>query len=65
VRVTLTNDPAEKTAVLLGSTISFLFLYDRGERTVSIHPYGNVLTVDSDVPREADTLTTPRPPALP
>lgn len=65
VRVTLTNDSAEKTAVLLGSTISFLFLYDHGERTVSIHPYENVLTVDSDVPREADTPLTPRPPVLP
>ena len=55
VRVSLTSDPAaEKTAVLLGSTISFLFLYDRDARTVSIHPYENVLTVVSDVPRRAD-----------
>ncbi|HEX5045820.1 MAG TPA: hypothetical protein VFX89_01770 [Gammaproteobacteria bacterium] len=55
VRVTLTSGPAaEKTAVLLGSTVSFLFLYDRGAGTVSIHPYENVLTVDSDVPGRAN-----------
>lgn len=55
VRVLLTSDPTtEKTAVLLGSTISFLFLYDRDARTVSIHPYENVLAVNSDVPRRAD-----------
>jgi hypothetical protein len=55
VRVSLTSNPTtEKTAVLLGSTISFLFLYDRDKGTVSIHPYENVLTVDSDVPRRAD-----------
>jgi hypothetical protein len=55
VRFVLTSGPAaEKTAVLLGSTVSFLFLYDRTTRTVSIHPYENVLTVASDVPRRAD-----------
>ncbi len=55
VRVSLTSSPAtEKTAVLLGSTISFLFLYDNDARTVSIHPYENVLTVESDVPRRSD-----------
>jgi hypothetical protein len=55
VRVSLTSDrAAEKTAVLLGSTISFLFLYDHDARTVSIHPYENVLTVVSDIPRRAD-----------
>ena len=67
VRVTLTNDPAtEKTAVLLGSTISFMFLYDRNQRTVSIHPYENVLAVDSDAPRQvAERRVTPRPPVQP
>jgi hypothetical protein len=66
VRVTLTNDAAEKTAVLLGSTISFLFLYDRDRRIVSIHPYENVLSVDSDVPRQASVAlpVTPRPPPV-
>jgi hypothetical protein len=55
VRVWLTNNPAtEHTAILLGSTIGFMFLYDRDERTVSIHPYENVLTVESDAPRRAD-----------
>lgn len=55
VRVSLTSDrAAEKTSVLLGSTISFLFLYDRDAQAVSIHPYENVLTVVSDVPRRAD-----------
>jgi hypothetical protein len=55
VRVVLTDSPAtERTAVLLGSTGSFLFLYDGVERTVSIHPYENVLTVKSDAPRRAD-----------
>jgi hypothetical protein len=55
VRVVLTDSPAtERTAVLLGSTVSFLFLYDGVERTVSIHPYENVLTVKSDAPRRAD-----------
>jgi hypothetical protein len=38
---------------LLGSTVGFLFLYDRDAATVSIHPYENVLTVDSDAPRRA------------
>ncbi len=68
VRVSLTNSQAtEKTAVLLGSTLSFLFLYDRDARTVSIHPYENVLTVDSDVPRRAmvDTAERVDPPASP
>ncbi|HET7131546.1 MAG TPA: hypothetical protein VFJ95_04825 [Gammaproteobacteria bacterium] len=66
VRVVLTSEPAiEETEILLGGTISFLFLYDRGARTVSIHPYENVLTVESDVPREAATQTKARPPAPP
>jgi hypothetical protein len=68
VRVSLTSEPAiEKTALLLGGTISFLILYDRDQRTVSIHPYENVLSVDSDVPRQASVArpVTPRPPVQP
>lgn len=52
VRVRLANDALAKgPAVLLGGTIGFLFLYGRDERTVSVHPYENVLTIDSDAPR--------------
>jgi hypothetical protein len=51
VRVVLADDAAtSKTAVALGSTVRFLFLYDRTNRIVSIHPYENVLSIDSAVP---------------
>ena len=49
LEVVLADDSAV-SATLLGSTINFLFLYDRDRHSVSIHPYDNVVTVSSAAP---------------
>jgi hypothetical protein len=57
VRVTLTDAPASaKTAILFGGTLNFLFLFERSERNVSIHPYQNVLAIEFGVPSAADEM---------
>ncbi|HMB74457.1 MAG TPA: hypothetical protein VKQ06_12860 [Gammaproteobacteria bacterium] len=43
-RVLLADGP-EASATLLGGTVSFVFLYDPNDETVSIHPYDNILRV--------------------
>jgi hypothetical protein len=43
-----------KPVVLLGSTLNFLFLLDRADGSVSIHPYDNVLAIQSSVPSADD-----------
>jgi hypothetical protein len=51
VSVTLADGAAgPETAILLGSSLNFIFLYSRDEDTVSVHPYENVLTVESPLP---------------
>ena len=48
VRVSFATSPADdKTAVLLGSTLNFVFLLDRSAGRVSVHPYENVLAIES------------------
>jgi hypothetical protein len=39
------SDPGPKTAVLLGSTLNFVFLLDRADGTVTVHPYENVVAI--------------------
>jgi hypothetical protein len=49
VQVSFANStPGTKTAVLLGGTLNFLFLLDRSELSVAVHPYENVLAIVSD-----------------
>lgn len=50
------SPPAER--VLLGTTVQFVFLYDRQSERVFIHPNENVLTLSPRPPRPA----TPSPP---
>jgi hypothetical protein len=53
--VSLADAPANvKPVVLLGSTLNFLFLLDRADGSVSIHPYDNVLAIQSSVPSADD-----------
>ena len=40
-----------RTAVLLGSTLNFVSLLDRSAGRVSVHPYENVLAIESSAPR--------------
>jgi len=48
VQVSFANTPSSaKTAVLLGSTLNFVFLLDRSERSVAVHPYENVAAIVS------------------
>lgn len=55
VRVSLAGSPADyKTAVLLGSTLNFVFLLDGAAGKVSVHPYENVLAIESDAPQYRD-----------
>jgi hypothetical protein len=56
VRVSFATSPADdRTAVLLGSTLNFVFLLERAEGRVSVHPYENVLTIEaSTLPRSAE-----------
>lgn len=52
VQVSFANStPTAKTAVLLGSTLNFLFLLDRSELSVAVHPYENVVAIVSDAAR--------------
>jgi hypothetical protein len=50
VRVSFANAPGPSTAVLLGSTLSFVFLLDRSAGTVAVHPYENVVAIVSNAP---------------
>jgi hypothetical protein len=46
VQVSLANAaPRVETAVMLGSTLNFVFLLDRLQGTVGVHPYENVLAI--------------------
>ena len=59
VRVSFATSPAgDRTAVLLGSTLNFVFLLDRSAGTVSVHPYENVLAIESDAPRRPAARAT-------
>jgi hypothetical protein len=52
VRVSFATSPADdRTAVLLGSTLNFVFLLDRSANRVSVHPYENVLAIESNTQR--------------
>jgi hypothetical protein len=51
-QVTLADGSAPVERVLLGTTVQFVFLYDRASERVFIHPNENVLTL-SGVPAEA------------
>jgi len=46
-----TSQADDRTAVLLGSTLNFVFLLDRSAGTVSVHPYENVLAIESSAQR--------------
>lgn len=51
VHVFFAAPPADDSAaVLLGSTLNFVFLLDRSASKVSVHPYENVLAIESDAP---------------
>jgi hypothetical protein len=56
VHVSFATSPADdRTAVLLGSTLNFVFLLQRAEGLVSVHPYENVLTIEANtLPRNAE-----------
>lgn len=59
VRVSFATSPADdRTAVLLGSTLNFVFLLDRSENRVSVHPYQNVLAIESNARRPAAASPT-------
>jgi hypothetical protein len=45
------STPTAKPAVLLGSTLNFLFLLDRSEQSVAVHPYENVVAIVSSAAR--------------
>jgi hypothetical protein len=52
VQVSFANStPTAKPAVLLGSTLNFLFLLDRSEQSVAVHPYENVVAIVSSAAR--------------
>ncbi len=51
VQVTLANGARASSVVLLGSTLHFVFLLDRGARTVAVHPYEGVVTIESSTAR--------------
>jgi hypothetical protein len=52
VHVSFATSPAgDRTAVLVGSTLNFVFLLDRSASRVSVHPYENVLAIESNAPR--------------
>ena len=56
VRVSFATSQADdRTAVLLGSTLNFVFLLDRSTGSVSVHPYENVLAIESSAPRPRAT----------
>jgi hypothetical protein len=50
-----TSAADDRTAVLLGSTLNFVFLLDRAAGRVSVHPYENVLAIESNAPRPRAT----------
>jgi hypothetical protein len=53
VRVALTDAPGRtEQVILLGSTLNFIFLLDRADGSVSIHPYENVLAIESSARRD-------------
>ena len=45
VEVKLTDGSAPRTAMLLGTTGQFIFLYDAETRAVDIHPNENIQTI--------------------
>ena len=45
------STPGAKTAVHLGSTLNFVFVLDRSDGTVAVHPYENVAAIVSDAAR--------------
>jgi hypothetical protein len=51
IQITFANAPGIRTAVLLGSTLNFVFLLDRSAGTVAVHPYENVVAIVSMTPR--------------
>jgi hypothetical protein len=53
VRVSLADGQAGTEPVtLLGSTLNFIFLLDRVNASVLIHPYQSVLAIESSAPRD-------------
>jgi imidazolonepropionase-like amidohydrolase len=59
VRVSLAGGPADaEPAILLGSTLNFMFLLHRADARVSIHPYENVLAIESRAPRDGEVATS-------
>lgn len=50
IRISLAGRPdGMEPAVMLGSTLNFIFVINRDDATVSTHPYQNVLAIESSV----------------
>ncbi|MEE9142825.1 MAG: hypothetical protein V3U59_08935 [Gammaproteobacteria bacterium] len=56
VTVKLADDTTTNDAVLLGTTIQFLFLFDPDQRSLAIHPHENVQTITFRAPASKPTL---------
>jgi hypothetical protein len=55
VRISLAGGPVRtEPLTLLGNTLNFVFLLDRVDASVSIHPYQNVLTIETSTPQDDD-----------
>lgn len=67
IEITLADDTSTNgIGILLGSSLNFIFVYHPESNSVAIHPYNNVITVQSALSRPATEIeNTAQPTAKP